>query len=61
MSTRKEAKTVILSARVPQEIKEAADQAARDDHRTVASLLTKIMAEWLEQHGYIKGKPKPKR
>jgi hypothetical protein len=43
---------------VEPEIKAAAERAAADDRRTVASLVEKVLVEYLEREGYLK---KPKR
>jgi hypothetical protein len=48
------AKTEALSVRVPPLIKKAIEKAAKDDHRPVASLVEKIVTEWLAQHDYVK-------
>lgn len=47
-------KTAAFSVRVTPEIKAAAEKAAADDHRPVASLVEKIVVEWLRKHGYLK-------
>lgn len=51
-------KTDALSVRVPAAVKKAAEQAASDDHRSVASLVEKVVIEWLTERGYL---PKDKR
>lgn len=48
------AKTEALSVRVPPTVKKAVEKAAKDDHRSSASLVEKIVIEWLESHGYLK-------
>lgn len=47
-------KAAALSVRVSAPIKRAAELAAQDDHRSVASLVEKVMADWLREHGYLK-------
>lgn len=47
------AKTEALSVRVPPAIKKAVEKAAKDDHRSVASLVDKIVTEWLREKGYL--------
>ena len=37
-----------VSVRVPLPIKKAADKAARDDRRTLSSLIVKALRTWLE-------------
>jgi hypothetical protein len=39
---------VVLTARIPQDVKVAIDKAAREDARTTSSLVAKILADWLE-------------
>jgi hypothetical protein len=48
------ARTAAIGIRVEPEVKAAAEKAAADDRRTVASLVEKILVEHLEQHGYLK-------
>lgn len=47
------AKTAAIGIRVDPVIKEAAEQAAADDHRSVASLLEKLLVEYLNAKGYL--------
>ena len=47
------ARTASIGIRVEPDLKEAAEKAAKDDHRTVASLIEKVLTEWLEQNGYM--------
>ncbi len=47
------AKTAALSVRVDPDVKAAAEKAASDDRRTVASLVEKVLAEWLREKGYL--------
>jgi len=46
-------KSSAISVRVTDEVKAAAEQAARDDSRSVASLVEKLLADWLRQKGYL--------
>ncbi len=46
------ARTASIGIRVEPDLKEAAERAAKDDHRTVASLIEKVLTEWLEAKGY---------
>ncbi|MGO9685117.1 MAG: ribbon-helix-helix protein, CopG family [Beijerinckiaceae bacterium] len=41
------AKQSAISVRLPDPIKRAIDKAAEDDHRSTASLVEKILADWL--------------
>jgi hypothetical protein len=50
------AKTPSLGVRVQPEVKAALVKAAKDDLRSVSSLLEKIAIEWLRERGYL---PKP--
>jgi hypothetical protein len=49
-------KTPSLGVRLPPEVKAALQHAAKDDVRSVSSLVEKIVVEWLRTHGYL---PKP--
>jgi hypothetical protein len=40
--------------RLAPEIKAAAEKAAADDHRSLSSLLEKILADYLKKAGYLK-------
>ena len=46
-------KSESLGVRVEPEIKAALERAAADDHRSMASLIEKILAEFLRDHGYL--------
>ena len=46
-------KTAAIGVRVDPKIKEAAERAAEDDHRSVASLLEKLLTEYLTEKGYL--------
>jgi hypothetical protein len=47
-------KTAAISVRVTDQVKAAAEKAATDDSRSVASLVEKVLAEWLKAKGYLK-------
>jgi hypothetical protein len=59
-------KTPSLGIRVQPETKAALEKAAKDDLRSVSSLIEKVLVEWLRSKGYLatpgtkptKGKPK---
>ncbi len=56
------AKTHPLGFRIEQEIKEALTVAAKDDHRSVSSLVELIIAKWLRDNGYMQTQPsRPQR
>lgn len=43
-----------VSFRVSPEIKLAAEKAAKNDHRSLSSLIEKVLAEYLRKKGYLK-------
>lgn len=43
-----------LGVRIPDDLKAALDKAARDDVRSISSLVEKILTEWLKAKGYLK-------
>jgi len=47
-------KTLPISFRMPEDKKAALEQAAKDDVRSVSSLIEKILTHWLKEHGYVK-------
>lgn len=47
------AKQAALSFRVPDEMKEALDRAASADDRSVSSLVTIILRDWLKERGHL--------
>lgn len=51
------AKTLPLGFRIEADIKEALVVAAKDDHRSVSSLVELVLAQWLRQHGYLEPSP----
>lgn len=53
------AKTPSLGIRVQPEVKEALERAAKDDVRTLSSMVEKIVVEWLTTKGYLAGPSKP--
>lgn len=46
-------KTPSLGIRVQPETKAALEQAAKDDMRSMSSLIEKILVEWLREKGYL--------
>ena len=40
--------------RMDPEVKEAAERAASDDRRSLASLIEKLLADYCLEHGYLK-------
>jgi hypothetical protein len=47
-------KTPSLGIRLQPETKAALERAAKDDFRSVSSLVEKILVEWLRAKGYLK-------
>lgn len=47
------ARSATIAVRVVPEVKAAAKKAAADDNRSVASLVEKILIEYLRKHGYL--------
>ena len=50
-------KDAIISVRIATEVRDALHQAAADDMRTLASLVNKVLTEYLRDGGYLKTKP----
>jgi len=48
------AKTSAISVRVPDSVKKAAEKAAKDDTRTLASFVERTLVEKLRATGYLK-------
>lgn len=46
-------KTPSLGVRVQPETKAALEKAAKDDLRSVSSLIEKVLVEWLRAKGYL--------
>lgn len=46
-------KGVPVSFRLLPDVKSALDKAAKDDHRSVSSLLDKLVSDWLKDAGYL--------
>jgi hypothetical protein len=42
-------------------LKDAAEIAAKDDRRSLTSLIEKVLADYLTERGYLPGKPAGKR
>ncbi len=43
----------VLNMRIPAKVKDALARAAEDNLRTMSSMATWAMAEWLSEHGYL--------
>ena len=46
-------RTALIGFRVEPAIKEATEQAAVDDRRSLSSLMEKILVEFLQRRGYL--------
>jgi len=46
-------KSFPISFRLPEETKLALEKAAKDDSRSVSSLLEKLVSDWLKDQGYL--------
>jgi hypothetical protein len=55
------AKTSAISVRVSDQVKAAAEKAAADDSRSVASYVERLLAEHLKAKGYLADPSAPKR
>jgi hypothetical protein len=49
----KSMKTEWISVRVLPATKRAIDKAAKDDQRSIAGMVDKILTDWLREHGYL--------
>jgi hypothetical protein len=50
----KRLKTAQINLRMDPKLKALADKAASDDQRSLTSLIEKLLADHLRQHGYLK-------
>jgi len=50
-------RTEIIALRVDPKVKAATRRAADDDHRSMASLVEKLLVEYLVAAGYLKAPP----
>lgn len=48
------AKTTPLGVRLEEDVRKALTKAAKDDSRSVSSLLSKIVTDWLKENSYLK-------
>ena len=51
-------KTALLNLRISPELKQLAAKAAADDHRSITSLIEKLLTAYLREHGYLKATEK---
>jgi hypothetical protein len=47
------AKTNPLGVRLDPEVKAALERAAKEDRRSLSSLIDKILSDWLRERGYL--------
>lgn len=47
------AKTAGIAFRISDEMKQALERAAKEDFRSVSSLVEKVLTQWLKEHGYL--------
>ena len=48
-----EPKTAQVNLRLQPSLKTAAEKAAADDHRSLTSLIEKLLADYLRERGYL--------
>lgn len=46
-------KSVPISFRLPPDVKDALEKAAKEDVRSVSSLMEKLVTQWLLERGYL--------
>jgi hypothetical protein len=49
----KEPKTAQVNLRLQPALKSAAERAAADDHRSLTSLIEKLLSDYLRKRGYL--------
>jgi hypothetical protein len=54
-------KTLQFNMRMTPQLKEAAEEAADDDHRSIASLIEKLLTDYCRARGFLKDAPKKRR
>ena len=52
----KRIKSATLNLRINPELKRVAEKAAADDHRSLTSLIEKLLAEHLRKNGYVRAR-----
>ena len=61
MDTMIQRRSTQFNMRIDPELKEAAEQAAADDRRSLSSLVEKLLTDYCREHGYLTDAPKKKR
>jgi len=54
-------KTLQFNMRMTPQLKDAAEQAAADDHRSIASLIEKLLTDYCKQKGFLPDPSKKRR
>jgi hypothetical protein len=52
------AKTAQINMKIEPALKAAAEQAAADDHRSLTSLVEKLLSDYCREHGFLKPRRK---
>jgi len=58
MDTMIQRRSAQFNMRIDPELKEAAENAAADDRRSLSSLVEKLLTDYCREHGYFKDAPK---
>ncbi len=53
MAIEREARSTVVGAKVTPSLKLALREAAKDEHRTIGSMMERILADWLACNGYL--------
>jgi hypothetical protein len=52
------AKTAQINMKIEPALKAAAEKAAADDHRSLTSLVEKLLSDYCREHGFLKPRRK---
>jgi hypothetical protein len=52
------AKDAVLNMKIDATLKAAAEEAAADDHRSLTSLVEKLLSDYCREHGFLKPRRK---
>ena len=53
----KQAKLGLLTVRIPDELRAALDEAAREDQRATGALVRLVLSDWIERQGRVAVQP----
>jgi hypothetical protein len=53
----KQAKLGLLTVRIPDELRVALDEAAREDQRATGALVRLVLSDWIESKGRVAVQP----